>query len=85
MKKVVEILFDDEIGMPVFVLEDGTKRHAFEQPTGNCWALSWRLDEEEEAKRIEQSVICDECKHSIGMHSDRAGCVAVDDCPCGKD
>jgi hypothetical protein len=24
MKKVIQILFDDERGMPIFVLEDGT-------------------------------------------------------------
>lgn len=84
MKKVVEILFDDKIGMPIFVLEDGTERHAFEQPTGSCWALSWKMDEEEEVKRIEDSVICNDCKHSVGMHNDEKGCL-VNECPCGKE
>jgi hypothetical protein len=84
MKKVIQILFDDERGMPIFVLEDGTRRYAHETPTGNCWTLSWRIDEEEEAKRIEESVICDDCKHFVSMHHDTKGCL-VTECPCAKE
>lgn len=85
MKKVIEILFDDNIGMPVFVLEDGSRRHSFEQPTGNCWALSWKLDEEEEAERVKTELYCSDCNHPSSMHHDYKGCVATNDCPCGKE
>lgn len=44
MVKVSEILFDDDKGQPIFVLEDGTKRYPYEMPTGNCWYLSWRKE-----------------------------------------
>lgn len=81
MKKVIEILFDDKRGLPIFVLEDGTKRYPHEQPTGSCWALSWKMDEEEETKRIEESVICDDCRHYISLHYDSKGCLATE-CSC---
>lgn len=85
MKKIIEILFDDEKGLPVFVLEDGTRRYPYEQPTGSCWALSWRINEAEEAARIETMLYCGDCHHASSMHHDYKGCVAEDDCPCGKE
>jgi hypothetical protein len=47
---VVEVLFSDEIHMPIFLLEDGTKRESYQTPTGNCRWLSWRA-----AKRTEEA------------------------------
>lgn len=81
MMKVIEILFNDKDGMPVFVLEDGSKRYPYQQSTGNCWALNWVKDEEEEVRRIEESVTCNDCKHFVSMHDDAKGCL-VTACNC---
>jgi len=47
MKKVKEIVFDDDTGLPIFILEDGTKRVPYEIQISNicdCVALEWRED-----------------------------------------
>jgi hypothetical protein len=41
MKKVKEIRFDEETSLPVYILEDGTKRVPYSMPTGNCWVTYW--------------------------------------------
>lgn len=41
MIKVKEIRFDDKTSLPVYILEDGTKRVPYSMATGNCWVTYW--------------------------------------------
>lgn len=47
IKKVKEILFDEDTNLPVFVLEDGSKRYPYEISISDicdCVSLEWRED-----------------------------------------
>lgn len=40
MKKVIDIYINDE-KLPVFIVEGGTAFKATQNPTGNCWMLTF--------------------------------------------
>ena len=52
MKKVKEVLFDMDRGLPAFVLENNRTMIPQELATGSCWALSWVPEKREDIKRI---------------------------------
>lgn len=53
MKKVKEILFNDEKGLPIYVLENGEKRVPWDWATGSCWVTTW-ISEEKEKENLKK-------------------------------
>ena len=81
MKKVTQVLFDEERSLPVFVLEDGTVREPHEMPTGSCWALSWKENKDKKQPRPPRQLNSHDFEQvykDLNINLDKLGCIMLD-------